>query len=1252
LRNIVTPWPIVGSYLLKGKRHRLLILSGAALSLGLGLGLAPAAQSTTPPTASVITSPVGPGISFFTKKTRLWQGRSQIIYFQVAQPAVEDRYYSFQVDEKAIHLLIPPRILKGEKIGYLRVEPLTSGKSRIGVEDAHLDVDIVQDTTTIAGILPRIVTPASGANVWGEFAVGVEQLSLADPADLPIPTLRLPSGKEIAGHVVPDQKPGPHARWAFTVNADELAPGGNELVAVVKDSAGREVRSNSIYVDAIRPTADAMQAGACQDSLDTDRTANDGGAPPKAVNDDKYNQGMVLDNAEEGRSWCLPVWITKKGQYQMLVTTRGEFGGDGLPTLAIQLDEEGQVATSARLATTEWQRTPVGKPFTMDAGGHVISVRIRNGFSEGPIDQRSLFIQKYELVRVDQSAVPLASNSGGSMMMAPPAARASEPAMAGSMMSPTADTGGPMMSMMAPKAASHMAGDLHVVFANNIDGQMVTGAVDVEALCFWPGRDNNHAPPPRVELYVNNTLASTQSGRHPRFTVDPAAFKAGPNVLELHATLPSGDSAKSVPITLNVPPDFPLTKRAFRPSIVFTHYDSGLKVTDPPQNQDDPEVTTLYSNGTCTIKLPDNLAGKYKVLIQARGDQYDGPPLCSVELKSNGKEDKLGEFPVASTKLASVPGGTLDLTAGAKDLVVGFTNDKADAGKGDRNLYIQSVQLAPTDDTLDKTPPKVAIAYSPKTVSNGVDAVVARVMDDQRVAHADLLIDDKSQGLSQNPLHGLGPVVFPLLTRDLKPGAHHLKVVAQDDAGNLGASPEIPFTVSAPSPTAPLGKYERAVFLLNRFGYGPEPGEVAAILTMGEQNWLASRLAQASGSPAEQNEEEMMRTQFPNQHDGGQVVTSAIQYLLTEPNPVRARFVMWAENHFSTWMNKDGSTAKAQEHASFVQLGTAPFFDLLFTSSTSPAMLVYLDQRYSYAHRLNENYAREIMELHTLGVKGGYTQKDVTTLADLLTGWSLADEAPIDGAGGELDRTFSYDPHLNSANGFRVFGVEFPGTEPAKSFDRPLMALEMLSAHPSCAAFISRKLCEQYVADPAPPKLVDDLAQVYLETGGDIPSMLMAMAQHPDFWASPGKVASPIDFAVRSARMARATNPGPVNDLISSSGMGMFDRATPDGYPEDNGYSVNSNALLQRWRFAKSIQNDFLGAGLIPDSWRPAVTKWDADSTQRIVDLAAVRMTGNVLSEASNDAAQKLLAGAPPQTDVRLHALATFICQLPENSLK
>ena len=425
----------------------------------------------------------------------------------------------------------------------------------------------------------------------------------------------------------------------------------------------------------------------------------------------------------------------------------------------------------------------------------------------------------------------------------------------------------------------------------------------------------------RGELYVNQRLVGTQTSRHSVFTIDPAAFQVGANELELRAVLPSGDWAKSLPMTVQVPPDFPLPKHEFRPALVFTRYDSGLNTVTPQENQDDQDVTTMYSNAESTVKLPDNLAGKYKIVVQAKGDQYQGPPLLSVAYTSGGKETKLGEFPVASTSIERVSGGTVDLVAGQKEITVGFTNDLCDPGKGDRNLYIQSVQLVPIDATPDKTPPRVSIAYAPKSVAGGVDAVVAQVMDDERVAHADLLIDDKPLNLNQRPAHGLGPVVFPLLTRGLTPGTHELKVVAQDDAGNKGASAEMAFTVSA-SPAASPSKYERAVFLLNRFGYGPEPSEVAAILTMGEQNWLKSRLAQDNGSIAESNEQEAVRAQFPNEHDGYQVTMGAIQYLLTEPNPVRARFLVWTENHFSTWMNKDGTpSSKAQRAPALPRIG-------------------------------------------------------------------------------------------------------------------------------------------------------------------------------------------------------------------------------------------------------------------------------------------------------------------------------------------
>jgi uncharacterized protein (DUF1800 family) len=291
------------------------------------------------------------------------------------------------------------------------------------------------------------------------------------------------------------------------------------------------------------------------------------------------------------------------------------------------------------------------------------------------------------------------------------------------------------------------------------------------------------------------------------------------------------------------------------------------------------------------------------------------------------------------------------------------------------------------------------------------------------------------------------------------------------------------------------------------------------------------------------------------------------------------------------------------------------------------------------------------MELHALGVKGGYTQQDVTTLADLLTGWTLADEAPIDGSY-PLESTFRYDPYLNSGDPCRIFGMDFPGVPLNERFDRVLTALNMLSAHPSCAYFISRKLAEHYVSDPAPPGLVNDLAQIYLETGGDIRAMLLALPDEPEFWTAPAKVASPIDFAVHLARAAGMANPFAVMDIISHSGMGMFDRATPDGYPDADGYYTSSNALLQRWHFAQAVQNNFIANGLIPNDWKPADKQWDPGTTQRLVDLAAVRIIGNVLSASSNAAAMQLLAAAPENTDGRLHLLATFLCQVPETSIR
>jgi uncharacterized protein (DUF1800 family) len=1241
-----------------------IVLSGALAAAALpargddqtdesSLPFAPLLQEIAPDT------PVA-GITFLTKKTRLWLGRSQIICFYSPEAPDEDRYLSFSADEEYLHVLLPPTLLPGAHIGYVRVRPVKEGQTQITLEGATMDIDVAQDTaaSTLELTRPEIVSPVQGSVVWGKFVVGVEQLNFSTSAPGPAPVLRLPDGSEVEAQRVPNQQPGPHLRYAFTVDSDSLQPGANELLAVFKDAMGQEIVSDPVEVVALKPDDSAILSGNCKDQVQTQLpppTVPVPGPPktfkpPTVIQDSQSVFGDIVSCGGEYPPWCMPVNVPAKGLYELFVTARGDIGANALPSLGLMIDNAPNPATTTRLATTDWQRIPVGHPVTLEAGDHVLSVRFRNGFGNGPLDTRHLYLARYELARLDQLPAPaLAANDAKTTMQdaaATPFNQQPAPMIDGAPMQQNMESKPMSGSMMMQALAPY--GTFHVVFKDALNGQRISNEVEIDAMVWWPTQEQ-HSPPPTVNLLVNDRVVASETSPQPRFHVDVSAFQPGSNKIQLQGTLPSGQHAQSVAETIIRPQELNVAGRFYQRHYKFDVYDpawNGSLAARVHSGEADP-VAAFYENGDSALRLPDDLQGPYKVAVEAKGNDFNGPAMATVLLRMNGQETQLGAVP-AGANLAMITVAQTTFPAGPKSIIVRFANDAYQAGKGDRNLYIHSVQLDPVPDNLRKIPPIVSLAYPPPNAEVGLaDAVVANVSGGQGVAHADLLIDGQPQHFNLAARNGFGPVLFPLLTRDLPPGPHRLQISARDAAGNTSQSAEVSIVVTGKE-AVPGGSYSRALLILNRFGYGPEPSDLAAILVQGPHKWLESRLDETIDSPSEENEEDRLHAEFPNFYA---IAPRAVQYLITDGNPVRARFLVWAENHFSTWVNKDGPAEKSREHDRFLELGVAPFSDLLLASATSPAMLIYLDQRNSVAKRLNENYAREIMELHTLGVKGGYTQKDVTSLADLLTGWTLADEAPIDGSQ-DLERTFRYDPYLNSGTPCRVLGMEFAGVPLEERFDRVLTALNMLSAHPSCAFFISRKLAEHYVSDPAPPELVNDLARIYLESGGDLRVMLLALSENPKFLSAPDKVASPVDFSVRLARLARLGYPGPVNDFVSRSGMGMFDRATPDGYPDSDGYFTSSNALLQRWRFAQTIQNSFLANGLIPQDWRPADDQWDAATIQRLVDLAAVRITGNVLTSSSNDAALQLIASAPGNTDQRLHLLATFLCQIPETSLR
>jgi uncharacterized protein (DUF1800 family) len=190
------------------------------------------------------------------------------------------------------------------------------------------------------------------------------------------------------------------------------------------------------------------------------------------------------------------------------------------------------------------------------------------------------------------------------------------------------------------------------------------------------------------------------------------------------------------------------------------------------------------------------------------------------------------------------------------------------------------------------------------------------------------------------------------------------------------------------------------------------------------------------------------------------------------------------------------------------------FEDLLLATAKSPAMLLYLDNARSRDGAINENYAREIMELHTLGVDGGYTQKDVTELARVLTGWSVARPA-----------TFRFRRRAHDTGAKTVLGVRLAGG----GIEEGETMIRFLTRHPSTAKHIATKLCIRLVNDQPPAALVDRVAKRFVDTRGDLRATVQAVIDSPEFWSSKGaKVKSPFEYAISAVRAAGATIEDPL----------------------------------------------------------------------------------------------------------------------------
>lgn len=386
-----------------------------------------------------------------------------------------------------------------------------------------------------------------------------------------------------------------------------------------------------------------------------------------------------------------------------------------------------------------------------------------------------------------------------------------------------------------------------------------------------------------------------------------------------------------------------------------------------------------------------------------------------------------------------------------------------------------------------------------------------------------------------------------------------------------------------PAPWTPLDP--RDFMMLNRLTFGPRLEDRACFMEIGLQGWIEEQLAFESIKDfecelrlhpcktlnMEANELEAISNRLFEDYDRESIPNELRQAtLLRQVYSKRQLYELMVEfwsDHFNIYVEKGNcfylKTVDDREVIRKHTLGS--FGDLVRASAHSPAMLVYLDNRANEKTAPNENYARELMELHTLGVDGGYTQQDVMELARCLTGWNVKEHFWLG------DFVFREDLHDTGLKKVLGLTIQPSGIKEGERL------IEHFVTHLSTARFIATKLTRRFIADEPPGQIVEKAAQVFLKTNGDIKSVLRLILLDGLPLAQP-KYKRPANFVLSALRMLNAETDGAgVQEYLLRMGQSYFNWPTPDGYPDHS--AVWQGNLMPRWQFAfEFIRNEIHGA--------------------------------------------------------------------------
>ncbi len=385
--------------------------------------------------------------------------------------------------------------------------------------------------------------------------------------------------------------------------------------------------------------------------------------------------------------------------------------------------------------------------------------------------------------------------------------------------------------------------------------------------------------------------------------------------------------------------------------------------------------------------------------------------------------------------------------------------------------------------------------------------------------------------------------------------------------------------------------------VLNRLTFGPGPGDHARVTSMGVEKFIEQQLEpqkidDSLCDRATARFSDMWNEPLGEQYDADPEAlppvlrrVTLLRAIYSERQLFEVMCEFWSD-HFNIDPGKgDCRWTKPTDDADVIRkhaLGN--FHELLRASALSPAMLWYLDGRANVKRKPdekpNENYARELMELHTLGVHGGYTQQDVMEVARCLTGWTVRGRRD-DGFAKTLRSPqtdhfavfFRNEAHDDAAK--RVLGTEVPAGLGKGDLDR---VVEIVCGHASTARFIARKLCVRFIADEPPTSAVTAVASAFSTSKGDIRTTLCALFATPEFASSPGiKFKRPFHFIVSALRATNASTTAdrPLLSYLERMGHMPFRWPTPDGYPATAQHWHST--LLWRWNFALALANNQIG---------------------------------------------------------------------------